>query len=50
MVTKGDGRVCGREINYEFRINKYTLLYIKHKNKDLLYGMRKLYSISCNNL
>ena len=50
MVAKGDVRVGGREIHYEFGINKYTLLYIKHKNKDLLYGMRKLYSISCNNI
>ena len=44
-------REVGGGINYEFGINKYTLLYIKliKKNKDLLYSMR-LYSISCNNL
>ena len=29
MVTKRDSRVGAREINYEFGINKHTLLYIK---------------------
>ena len=28
MVTKRDSRVGAREINYEFGINKHTLLYI----------------------
>ena len=38
MVTKGER--LGEGINWEFRINIYTLLYIKKKNdnKDLLYS------------
>ena len=35
MVTKGERR----EINWEFEINRYTLLYTKYMtNKDLLYN------------
>ena len=37
MITKGKRR--GRGINQEFRINRYTLLYIKQiNNEDLLYS------------
>ena len=37
MVTKGVRG--GGGINWEFRINRYTLLYIKQiNNKDLLYS------------
>ena len=36
MVTKGER---GGGMNWEFRINRYTLLYIKYiDNKDLLYS------------
>ena len=40
MVTKGN-RGEGGEINQEFLINIYTLLYVKQvNNKDLLYNTR----------
>ena len=40
MVTKGEGRRLGEGINWEFGINRYTLLYIKEiNNNDLLYSM-----------
>ena len=36
MVTKGKGGEEG--INQEFETNRYTQLYIKQINKDLLYS------------
>ena len=38
-------------INWEFRINRYTILYIKQiKNQGPTVWHKQLYSISCNNL
>ena len=37
MATKGER---GGRINWEFGFNRYTLLYIKMINKDLLYSTR----------
>ena len=45
MITKGE-----RGINYEFGINKYTLLYIKKDKQGPTVQHRKLYLICCNNL
>ena len=39
LTLKLDGNGVGREINSEFGMNRYTLLYIKQiNNKDLLYS------------
>ena len=37
MVTRGEG--CGGGIDWDFRTDMYTLLYLKEiTNKDLLYS------------
>ena len=45
MVTNCKG--SGRGINWEFRISRYKLQYIKTE-KILLYSNRRIYSISYN--
>ena len=49
MVTKQERK--GKEgINWEFGVNRYTLLYKIDKQQEPTVQHRELYSIPCNNL
>ena len=49
MITKEESMGWG-EINYEFKINIYTQLYIKQMNSKTYYIAQELYLISYGNL